>query len=230
MKRLFFALIALLCSAVVSAQVNDRYFENKDAFKTFPQLVPANGSMVVKTMPSFNIDSLLKDDRELEERGGYPFRFGYAFDVNYTLEDGKWITDGDRSVWSMRFHSKGAYSLNYAFSELALSPEAELYVFSSDGSMVYGPVTATQNTTDGWFYTIPVSGEDGIIQLIEPAFAKGRSRLTISQVIYGYKNVTPSLENPLALTCHNNVCNYPAWTDYSDAVFWLMVHIYVQGL
>jgi hypothetical protein len=89
MKRLFFVLTALLCSAAVFGQVNDRYFENKDAFRMYPQLVPANGSMVVKTMTSFNIDSLLEDDRELEERGGYPFRFGYAFDVNYTLDDGK---------------------------------------------------------------------------------------------------------------------------------------------
>jgi V8-like Glu-specific endopeptidase len=124
----------------------------------------------------------------------------------------------------MRFHSRGAYSLNYAFSELALSPEAELYVFSSDGSMVYGPVTATQNTTDGWFYTIPVCGEDGVIQLIEPASAKGQSRLTVSQVVHGYKNVTPSQDGPLTLlSCHNDVCNYSAWTDYSDAVCRILV-------
>jgi hypothetical protein len=129
MKRFIFTSIAFLCSAAVFGQVNDQYFENKDAFKTYPQLLPANRNMIVKAMPSFNVDSLLEDDKELEERGGYPFRFGYAFDVDYRLENGEWITDGDRSVWSMRFHSRGAYSLNYAFSELSLSPEAELYVF-----------------------------------------------------------------------------------------------------
>jgi hypothetical protein len=42
MKRVFFILFALLSSAVVSAQVHDYYFENKDAFQTFPQLKPVN--------------------------------------------------------------------------------------------------------------------------------------------------------------------------------------------
>jgi hypothetical protein len=174
--------------------------------------------MAVKAMPSFNVDSLLEDDKKLEELGGYPFRFGYAFDVDYTLADGNRAADGDYAVWSLRFLSKGACSLNFGFSELALSPEAELYVYSADGSMVYGPVTAEQNTTDGWLYTIPVSGEDVIIRLIEPSSAKEQSRLTVSQVIHGYKNVTPSSEDALALACYNDVCSYSAYTDYSDAV------------
>jgi hypothetical protein len=198
--------------------VNDSYFENRDAFKAFPQLVPTNERMAVKSMPSFNVDSLLEEDKELEALGGYPFRFGYAFDVNYALEDGRWLNDGDRNVWSLRFRSNNAYSLNFGFSQLALAPGAELYVFSTDGSMVYGPVTEVQNTTDGWLYTIPVSGEDVVVQLIEPASIKGQSLFTVSQVIHGYKNVVPSPNELPSLTCYNDVCSYSGYTDYSDAV------------
>jgi hypothetical protein len=72
MKQFIFTSIALLCSAVIFGQVNDQYFENKDAFKTYPQLLPANKNMIVKAMPSFNVDSLLEDNKELEERGSYP--------------------------------------------------------------------------------------------------------------------------------------------------------------
>jgi hypothetical protein len=39
MKQLIFILCALLSSVAVSAQVYDYHFENKDAFKTFPQLL-----------------------------------------------------------------------------------------------------------------------------------------------------------------------------------------------
>jgi hypothetical protein len=173
--------------------------------------------MAVKTMPSFNVDSLLAEDKELEGLE-LPFRFGYPFDVNYGLEDGKWIDDADRSIWSLRFHSKGAYSINFLFSEMTLSPEAELYVFSSDGSMVYGPVTAKQNITNGQYGTGLLKGDDVVIQLIEPASAKGQSQLAISRVVHGYRNTFSSPENPTSLSCHNNVCDYPAWSDQSNAV------------
>ncbi|MDR1203320.1 MAG: hypothetical protein LBL58_17055 [Tannerellaceae bacterium] len=140
MKRVFFILFALLSSVVVSAQVYDYHFKNRDAFKTFPQLKPVSESPLIKSMPSFNLDSLLEEDRELAGLD-IPFRFGYGFDVDYTLKDGKWIEEGGKRVWRLRFYSKGAYSINFTFSEMHLSSEAELYIFSSDGAMVYGPVT-----------------------------------------------------------------------------------------
>jgi hypothetical protein len=81
MKRVFFLLFAFLSSAVVSAQVYDYRFENRDAFKTFPQLKPVSESMLIKSMPSFNLDSLLEEDRELADLD-IPFRFGHGFDVD----------------------------------------------------------------------------------------------------------------------------------------------------
>jgi hypothetical protein len=221
MKRLIFLLCALICAKVASAQVYSYRFENRDAFKTYPQLMQPNERMVVHYMPSFNVDSLLEDDLKLDELGGYPFRFGYGFDVDYNLGDGKWIEDGDRRVWNMRFYSEGAYSLNFIFSEMTLSPEAELYIFSADGSMVYGPVTAGQNIRDGRFSTILLKGKDVVIQLIEPATAQGQSLLSISQVVHGHRNTFPAEDGEAEvklLNCHNNVCSYSTWDDQSDAV------------
>jgi hypothetical protein len=51
--------------------VYDYRFENRDAFKTYPQLVQPNERMVLHSMPSFNVDSLLEDDKKLDELGGY---------------------------------------------------------------------------------------------------------------------------------------------------------------
>jgi hypothetical protein len=221
MKRLIFILCALICAVVASAQVYSYRFENRDAFKAYPQLMQPSERMVAHSMPSFNVDSLLEEDRKMDELGGYPFRFGYGFDVNFNLEDGRWIEDGDRRIWSMRFYSEGAYSLNFIFSEMTLSPKAELYVFSSDGSMVYGPVTSASNTTNGKFQTVPIKGKDVVIQLIEPSAAKGQSLLNISRVVHGYRNTFPAEDGeiePTLLSCHNNVCAYPDWDEQSDAV------------
>jgi hypothetical protein len=68
MKRILFILIALLGSAaVVSAQVYEYYFENRDAFRAFPQLKPVNESLQVKSMPPFNVDSLLDKGLDKEK-------------------------------------------------------------------------------------------------------------------------------------------------------------------
>jgi hypothetical protein len=221
MKRVIFMLMAFISSAVVSAQVYDYYFEDKDVFDMFPQLQKVDArTMVVKQMPPVDVDKLLEEDRELEGLD-VPFRFGYAMDVDYTLGDGKWIEPGDGNrIWSMRFHSKGAYSLNFIFPEMFLSPEAELYIFSADGSMVYGPVTAQQNITTGKFLTGLVVGDDVIIQLIEPVASKEKSILKISQVVHGYQNTFAGLNGTSVslLNCHNDVCNYPLWKDESDGV------------
>ncbi|MDR2388401.1 MAG: serine protease [Tannerellaceae bacterium] len=220
MKRIFFILSALLSCAVVSAQVYEYYFfENRDAFQTFPQLKPVSESLLIKSMPLFNIDSLLAEDKELEGLD-VPFRFGHAFDVDYTLNDGKWMEEDGKRIWRSRFYSKGAYSINFAFSEMILVPEAELYIFSTDGAMVYGPVTERQNIETGEFLTTLVAGDDVVIQLIEPAASKEKSRLSISRVVHAYVNTYPELNNEgvRLLTCHNDVCNYPAWEEQSNGV------------
>jgi hypothetical protein len=197
MKRMFFTLCALVWTSAISAQVYSYMFDNKNAFATFTQLIPPNESMPVILMPPLNVDSLLEVDarpRKGVTTAG-PYRFGYAFDVDYNLGDGKWVEDGERRVWSLRFYSERAYSLNFGFSSLKLSPEAELYLFSSDGSMVFGPVTPYNAVLSGYFGTDLLKGPDVVIQLIEPSAAAEKSDLSISRVVHGYKN-TFATNNP----------------------------------
>jgi hypothetical protein len=91
--------------------------------------------------------------------------------------------------------------------------------------MVYGPVTASQNIKDGKFQTTLLEGKDVVIQLIEPAIANERSRLNISRVVHGYRNTFPTANGEvMLLDCHNNVCNYPAWSNESDAVARILIN------
>jgi hypothetical protein len=91
---------------------------------------------------------------------------------------------------------------------------------SADGTMVYGPVTASQNISKGKFLTGLVAGDDVIIQLIEQASAKERSKLKISRVVHAYKNTFAGLNDAevTLLNCHNDVCSYPSWSNQSDGV------------
>jgi hypothetical protein len=204
----------------MSSQVTSYYFENKDAFAEYPFLKDISKEEIpVKVMPSFDVNKLLQEDKE-NEGLDIPFRFGYGFDVDYTLEDGIWEERNGKRVWSLRVLSHDAYSINFIFSTLILSPQAELYIYNPDGRIVYGAVTAEQNIPDGFdsFLTDLVAGDEVIICLFEPSDAKETSSLAISKVVHAYIDMFPGSTQSVALTCHNNVACYPNWETESNGV------------
>lgn len=229
MKKIFLLLFFVTIVAKTSAQVTSFLFEGRDAFQIFPELkLPEKRTVTSKKMPPVNVRELLEEDK-INDALGVPFRYGFEIDVDYSLNDGEWEDIGGKSVWSMRVSSTGAYSLNFVFSELFLSQEAELYIINPDGLMVYGPVTAEQNITSGSFLTDLVAGDEVIILLFESTASKGNSRINISQVIHGYINMFPELIDDESiglradLSCHNNVSCFPSWENQSDAVARLLM-------
>ncbi|GHV49335.1 hypothetical protein FACS1894181_07980 [Bacteroidia bacterium] len=67
MKKLYIVLAMLLSGLAASAQVYTHYFENKDAFKSFPALKQMEANkLVLKKMPQVNVKKLLEEDKELE--------------------------------------------------------------------------------------------------------------------------------------------------------------------
>jgi hypothetical protein len=201
----------------MSAQVNGYIFESRDAFCRFSQLRLISDSLFILSMPPVNVDSLLAEDAK--QTGWGPFRFGYAMDVDYTIDNGKWTQEGDRRIWCLRFYSKGAYSINFGFSEMELPTDAEMYIFSTYGYEVYGPVTAYQNIQKGVFNTGPTAGCDVMIQLIEPAASKETSKLRISQVVHGYKNTYSSIfTDPDKVPASTPCVSADSYIDTSNAV------------
>jgi hypothetical protein len=234
MKKILVLSILLAGAASMDAQVRSTFFQASNAFQTYPALESISTAVPVKQMSTVNVDSLLAEDQELAGLD-VPFRFGYGFDVSYTLEDGVWEDAGDVNIWSLKIASPGAYSLNFIFDKLSLAYGAELYIYSADGTMVYGPVTAVENLPEAeatsatkesgkLFLTDLVAGDAVIIRLFEPANIPKPSVLRISRVVHGYVNMFSSLQDngnalmAAALTCHNNVACYSDWQNESDAV------------
>jgi len=173
-------------------------------------------------MPKFDINLLLEEEEAVKGMD-VPYRFGKRFDVNYSLTDGKWTEVDSGRVWLMKVTSPAAYSINFIFNELSLTERAELYIYSTDGSMVYGPVTSMQNLKNGLFFTDLVKGESVVLYLFEPSKIKESSKLRISGIIHAFKDVYAGLfESGKGLndsdTCEKDVACYPAWGNESDAV------------
>ena len=130
MKNLILIFVFLLSAFIAKAQVATTFFSEKDGFKSFPELKQSRLQAVsAKRMLQVDTEKLLKEDRENESMDS-PFRFGYGFDVNYTLDDGTWEERDSMRVWSLKIASPGAYALNFIFDELQLSPDAQLYIFN----------------------------------------------------------------------------------------------------
>jgi len=172
-------------------------------------------------MPRFDINRLLEEDEAVKDMD-VPYRFGKGFDVNYSLADGKWTKVDSGRVWLLKITSPGAYSINFIFNELYLPEGAELYIYSADGSMVYGPVTSKQNLSKKLFLTDLVKGESVVLYLFEPINNDESLKLNITRVIHAYKNVYAGLfESGKELDdsewCEKDVACYP-WNNESDAV------------
>jgi hypothetical protein len=95
MKKLYILLVLLLVSRMASAQVASHFFEQRNALSTFPALQRvSSGTMssaiATKTMPTVDVAALLAEDAANATQEDIPFRFGYGFDVDYTLADGTW--------------------------------------------------------------------------------------------------------------------------------------------
>mgnify|MGYP003643260757 CR=1 FL=1 len=170
----------------------------------------------IRQLPKIDVHRLLQEDSAVANLG-VPFRFGYATEVNYDLSNsGSWYEITDGKVWKLRIKSPEAFSINLIFDDLVLPEGGEMYLYNEDRTMVYGPVTSQNYDGTGNFSTDLIQGDLITLELFEPLRSKGISRLSISKVIHGYKNMfnTPN-DFGDALACHNNV-NCAAFTDWEN--------------
>ena len=228
MKRFLLLLLGYVVSPFIYAQVSSVIFENGDALINYPQLTILENRGVVKQMPPVDAQKLLAEDKqryENHEKSQVPFRFGYGFDVNYTLEEGIWDYRDDIKIWNLRISSPGAYSINLIFEQMHLSKDAILYIFNPNGTMVYGPVTAAQNIdheNNELFLTDLVAGDEIVVQLNEPLDAKEQSYLKISRVVHAYVDIFSS-QSRGAAPCQKDVACFSNYSNESDAIVFILL-------
>lgn len=173
-------------------------------------------------MDPVDVDQLLAQD-SVERKLGLPLRFGYPFEVNYTLENsGEWqdLPDGGR-VWRLQIEVPEAYSTNLLYDEFYLPEGAQLFLFNADGSMRLGAFTSKNNKIHGKFATGLLKGPICNLEYFEPAEVRGQGIISISRVVHGYRNVFDREVRKNALDfgqsgpCNNNV-NCPEGDDWQQ--------------
>ena len=118
-----------------------------------------------------------------------PWRFGYKYDVNYTLQNaGLWTTlpNGDK-LWQLAIECKNALTINLIFEDFDLPNKAHLYIYDLQRTNRVGAYTNRNNRKDGLLGTELVHGENIIVEYFEPKNAKYSGNFKISNVIHGYR-------------------------------------------
>ena len=186
LNKFFFygTMMLMACAHSVSAQ-----FSIGGTPKGFSPKV--NQSIEIAKMPTFDVDAMLLEDETLNIKGNGPYRFGKNFDVNLNPNNsGSWFTypNGDR-LWQLQISSTDAYSINLQFSYYQLPPDAEMFVYNHNRTMVIGAFTHLNNQDDHLFATDLVQGDQIIVEYFEPKHVSGMGSFNISTVTHAYRNI-----------------------------------------
>ena len=139
--------------------------------------------------PYVDVDALKEEDKIWDTIPDVPFRFGENLYVDLNpANSGKWakLDDGTR-VWQLGVISKGALSINLTFDRYHLPEGARLFIYRPDGKEVLGAFTHQNNQEDGSFATTLVSGDEIIIEYVEPVDVAFEGELNLWRVTHGYR-------------------------------------------
>ena len=180
-------------------------------------------------MPKINIIELLDEDQNRPP--ATPFRYGYKFDVNISLNNsGEWLDlqNGDR-VWRLSISSEEAYAICLEYDSFYLPEGALFYIYSEDGSMISGGYSSDNNQTDMLFSTPLIKGDLIHLEYFEPNEVYGEGIINIDYVIHDYKDILNFSETRESRSCGDNVVCDSAngYEDQINATSWLDMGGYI---
>ncbi|MEN8121487.1 MAG: T9SS type A sorting domain-containing protein [Bacteroidota bacterium] len=183
LKSLIFSLTIFLSLINMSAQISHGgkplSFEN-----------PSLKSSPVFNTPLFDYQQMIREDDEQNGNATKPFRYGKTHDVLLNPENsGVWqeLPSGEK-VWRLHVRSEKAFAVGLLFKDYHLNEGVKFFMYSADQSIVKGAFTSKNNKKSRVFSTLPLPGDELILELNIP---KGTDygKFEISGIVHDYKNV-----------------------------------------
>ena len=200
MRKVYLLIALFACQLAVAQVTNESTPKSWDlAFKSQPQKI---------TMPSIDLEAIQQQDAIDDQIRNKPYKFGHKIPVDLNLfNSGLWteLENGDR-LWRLNIESKGARTINFLFDRYDLPVGAEMYLYNNDRSDRMGPYTENENQEDGILGSWIIYGDNVWIEYYEPAAVKNQGRISIEQVVHGYRGFGIEEENYLKLN-ESGSCN-----------------------
>ena len=184
-------------------------------------LTELGNNFQIITIPAFNAEELLNEDRVNMANMDVPFRYGKAVDADFDLvNSGTWtyLPDGSR-VWRLAIKSDNAISLNLFYKEFYMPKGGMFYIYNENKSELHGAFSEMNNSSDKCFATAPTLGETTILEYYEPEYSIGKGKISISKVVHAYRDIYGLLTLD-ELACNVNI-NCPVgapWVEQKRSV------------
>lgn len=186
-------------------------------------------------LPPIDVETLLKEDEQNAGRKDIPFRYGAEINTQIDLLSNGFyeqLENGDYLI-RIKIRSYNAYSLSFQFKPFHLPEGSQLFIYSPDKAVVWGPYTSFNNKRNE-FWTPAVPYDCGVIELYLPAYTDENPLLTIKSTIHAYKNnilkmISPDKPNPGGSgSCNVDVeCERAQWSNEINSVAHYTFGIYM---
>ncbi len=202
MRKIYTIVLGFAIALSASAQPNSGGFPYGLGKKN---LLPEPA--VFKLSPINSLE-LLQEDAIQAAAGEKSRRFGkdVLVDISPSTHGTNSILPNGSHLWRLLIKSNGATNINLIFDQFDIPAGAKLFVYSSDGSQIRGAFTEKNENKVGNFATLPVQGDQVIIEYMEPKSVIGQGHLHLSYVIHCYRDFNKSLKDfNTSGSCNNNV-------------------------
>lgn len=157
-------------------------------------------------LPTINGAQLRAADRQ--RPAGAPLRFAESASVRLNPQNSgtSETLANDQTVWRVRLEAPNALSINLGFGRYVMPANGQLFVYTSDYSVVVGPFTAADNERHGQLWTPILPGSDVVVELSVPTAELGQLQLELTSVNRGYTGFgLPKAQAPDSGACNVDV-------------------------
>ena len=172
-----------------------------------------------RIMPTIDTESLRAED-ERNRRRAMPYRFGYTFETNFSLNSsGIWTTlDNGDKIWHLQITCPDALAVKLMYKDFYLPEGAQFFVYNQE--QILGAFTNKNNKQSRKFATASTKGESAILEYYEPSNVAGQGSISLEKVTHVYRGRSDNRDFGDSGACNVNV-NCPqgsGWESQRDAV------------
>lgn len=130
-------------------------------------------------------DSILQNNMLNNE-----YQFAYDFHTSINVKEQSTIDSIDVGIiYRLVVKSEGAKSLNLIFDEFSIPRGAKLFIYSKDKKNIIGAFTSNNNNGSRKLPTVPVYGDEIVVEYFEPYFSEFAGSLKIIRVNHDFMGI-----------------------------------------
>ncbi|MFM7730032.1 MAG: T9SS type A sorting domain-containing protein [Flavobacteriales bacterium] len=146
-------------------------------------------------MGAIDLDRLLLEDEITDQYKDLPYRFGYEFATNISMENsGRKFRAQDgsnREIWQVGIECPGALSMSLRFDAFRIPKGGEVYLWTADRKAFLGSFNHLNNRADRVLPCGLLHGDRLIVEYILPE-GEDKGELMIGEVVHAYRSFATS--------------------------------------